>query len=201
MRLSLYKIKPEFTEYLRNKEPKVADNKNAKQKRPFVGAIMEINSIKYYAPLTSPKSKHVSMRNNIDFIKINDGKWGAININNMIPVPDSCVEKININQLSITLEKDKKYKELLINQITWCNSNKDLIYKKADKLYKLIANNKLHNSLVERCCNFKLLEKMYQDYVIVTPKKEKYNNKYIKNYNFKESNNIDRSTEKYDIDY
>lgn len=201
MRLSLYKIKPQFTEYLRSKEPKVADNINSKQKRPFLGAIIEINSIKYYAPLTSPKPKHVSMRNNVDFIKINDGKWGAININNMIPVPDEYIEKININQLSIAFEKDKKYKELLVNQITWCNSHKEQICKKANNLYKLITANKLNNVLVERCCNFKLLEKMYQDYVIITPKKEKYNNKYIKNYNFKESNNIDRSTEKYDIDY
>lgn len=55
-----------------------------KAKRPFLGIVLTINDFSYYAPLTSPKPKHIKMKDQIDFIKINDGHWGAINLNNMI---------------------------------------------------------------------------------------------------------------------
>ena len=44
--------------------------------------------MKYFAPLSSPKQKHLKMKNDIDFYKLSNGKLGAINFNNMIPVPD-----------------------------------------------------------------------------------------------------------------
>ncbi len=52
--------------------------------------------MKYYAPLTSPKPKHLKMKNGKDFRKINGGQYGAINFNNMIPVPDSALLLIDI---------------------------------------------------------------------------------------------------------
>lgn len=51
------------------------------------GILFTVNGFHYYAPLTSPKPKHLQMKNQIDFLKINQGQWGAINFNNMIPVP------------------------------------------------------------------------------------------------------------------
>ena len=64
-----------------------------------------------------------------DFIKIDSGNYGAINLNNMIPVPEGKYEEININE-----EKDNFYKILLQNQLTWCNKNKEIIIKKAENL-------------------------------------------------------------------
>ena len=51
--------------------------------RPFVGVLLEINKCKYFAPLSSPKPKHIKMKNQVDFYKIDSGKLGAINLNNM----------------------------------------------------------------------------------------------------------------------
>lgn len=44
------------------------------------------------------------MKNNIDFIKINNGRDGVINLNNMIPIPEEQYSEINIKE---EIEKKK----------------------------------------------------------------------------------------------
>ncbi len=73
--MKFYHIKEEYIDYLRSFDSNVAINKN--ESRPYVGVILEIGAIKYYAPFTSPKSKHLKMKNSIDFRKINEGKLGG----------------------------------------------------------------------------------------------------------------------------
>jgi hypothetical protein len=34
------------------------------------------------------------MKNQLDFLKINGGLWGAINFNNMIPIQSPCLTKV-----------------------------------------------------------------------------------------------------------
>ena len=100
------------------------------------------------------------MKNNIDFMKINKGRDGVINLNNMIPIPKEQYFEIDIKQ---EIFKDKKYGLILKYQIEWCNKNKEQILKNAKKLYNLITNNKANSNLKKRCCDFKSLEKkLYQ---------------------------------------
>lgn len=127
-----------------------------KNKRPFIGIILNINEVSYFAPLSSPKNKHQYMKNNIDFIKINKGRNGVINLNNMIPIPKEQCYEINIKE---EISKDKKYGLILKYQIKWCNENKEQILSNAKKLYNLITSQKANLSLKNRCCNFKSLEK------------------------------------------
>ena len=50
-------------------------------------------------------------------------------------------------------------KELLNNQLDWCNDNIDNIIKKANKLYRLITQSPEKSiNLTRRCCDFKKLE-------------------------------------------
>ena len=42
--------------------------------------------MKYFAPLSSPKEKHSRLKNTLDLLKIDGGKFGVINFNNMIRV-------------------------------------------------------------------------------------------------------------------
>ena len=62
--------------------------------RPFVLIVFSVNSIHYYDPLTSPKPKHLHMKSQIDFLKINSGEWETINFDNMIPVHPFCLKKL-----------------------------------------------------------------------------------------------------------
>lgn len=122
------------------------------------GIILKIKDINYFAPLSSPKEKHKKMKSNIDFIKINNGRDGIINLNNMIPVSKENCILINIQ---LEIKKDKKYGLILKYQSKWCKENEEYIKEKANKLYNLIINNKANINLKNRCCDFKILEEKY----------------------------------------
>lgn len=77
-----------------------------KEKRPFLGIIVLIDGQKYCIPLTSPKKEFENMKSQIDFIKIFDHNSkhpeysskiiGILNLNNMIPVNNSVISKVNL---------------------------------------------------------------------------------------------------------
>jgi len=71
----------------------------------------------------------------------------------MIPV-----DKKDLLYIEFSNIQDIKYKNLLINQYRWIDSNKINIFKKAEKLYNKFIQNKLIKNVKERCCNFLLLE-------------------------------------------
>ena len=76
--MKFYHIVDAYIDFLRNYDPKVAYNKN--EERPYVGVVVQIGAIKYYAPFTSPKPKHRTMKNSVDFRKISGGQYGAIKV-------------------------------------------------------------------------------------------------------------------------
>ena len=86
LNLEIVIVDSDYCDYLRQFDNKVAYNKHKKELRPFIGILFEIDTCKYFAPLSSPKPKHRKMKNMIDFFKIKDGELGAVNFNNMIPV-------------------------------------------------------------------------------------------------------------------
>ena len=59
------------------------------------------------------------------------------------------------------VKKDIIYKNLLSNQLSWCNSNRDTIVKQAKKLYEMIVSGKAWPTLAGRCCNFSVDEQQY----------------------------------------
>ncbi len=158
MHFSFYLIDADYCNYLREADPCVPYNMEHKAARPFIGIVFTVNGFHYYAPLSSPKKKHLHMKNQPDFMKINRGEWGVINFNNMIPVPFECLTKINPQIHASDSKQDISYKNLLSNQLSWCNSHKDAILKQADKLYHIITQGKAWGSLSERCCNFSIDE-------------------------------------------
>ena len=161
-KLKFYTVTEEYMIYLKKYDEKVMDNRGIKNKRPYIGVLFEIDRKKYLAPLSSPKPKHLTMKNSLDFVKINQGEFGVINLNNMFPVVEEVITEKNIN-----LEKDNKYKELLVNQLDWCNKmeNRDNIYRKAEKLYNEILNRREQSRFWNRCCNFSLLEEKAIEFI------------------------------------
>ena len=104
------------------------------------------------------------MKNNLDFIKIDNGKLGAINLNNMIPLINGTYSKIKINSLT-----DKKYKLLLGKQFNWIVVNQNTIITTAKNLHnKMIADvsklTKYEIRVKSRCCDFLLLEGICDKY-------------------------------------
>ena len=156
MRLEFYTVDAKYCDYLRKFDSCVPYVTDKKKNRPFLGVVFSLNNFLYYAPLSSPKEKHLRMKNQIDFIKIKGGALGAINLNNMIPVFKPYLTAVDVESVS-----DLKYKNLLNNQLTWCNIslNKKNILKKTARLYHLIVENNASPALIKRTCNFSILEK------------------------------------------
>ena len=110
--LFIAKIDSNYCDFLRKFDHKIPYNMVEKQNRPFLGVLFTIHDMEYFAPLSSPKPKHLKMHNTIDFVKIDDGKLGAINFNNMLPVVKNNYQIINLNQKNLN-KKDNSYQELL----------------------------------------------------------------------------------------
>lgn len=150
-RLKLYFIDNEYIEYLRKYDNRVAFNKMPS--RPYIGVVYLYHNFTYFAPLSSPKPKHLLMNNNIiDLFKIENGKLGVINLNNMIP----CTEKVLTEAIPIV--NDKKYKILLENQLNYINANRDILFKKTARFQEKYRQGYLYYNIMNRCCDFPLLE-------------------------------------------
>ena len=75
-RLNLYLIDMKYIRNLAKADSHVmsVSPQIAKETRPFVGIVVVCGEQKYCIPLSSPKSKHQSMKNDVDFTKILDGE-------------------------------------------------------------------------------------------------------------------------------
>ena len=154
--MELYTINEEYITYLKTFSENVRYNKN--ESRPYVGIILKINEYNYFAPLGSPKPKHINMKESLDFMKIENGTAGVINLNNMIPVSLKYAKKIDFSLY------DKKYIGLLKKQARWINENTIKIKERTLKLYKVITE-KENTIYHKRSNNFKFLEEKMSEYI------------------------------------
>ena len=84
--LTIVRLDVQYCDYLRKFDNKVPYNCGEKELRPFIGVLFKVNDLMYFAPLSSPKTNHIKMKSKLDFFKLDNGKLGAINFNNMLPV-------------------------------------------------------------------------------------------------------------------
>ena len=169
MSLKFYHINEEYIKYLRTYDQKVTLVKNAGKERPYIGIVFKINEYSYFAPLSSPKkNEHGELTEKYKrkfkksgsplFEKIEDLKYGTIQINNMIPVPQSELVTFDIED-----EKDEDYKSVLKDQFIYIDNNEARILKKAQKLYQYVTEKKIP-AFVGLSCEFKLLEQKCDEY-------------------------------------
>ena len=162
-KLRIVKVDSLYCDYLRKYDKRVSYNTGTKDLRPFIGVLFMIDKCEYFAPLSSPKSKHKSLKNTLDLIKINNGELGVVNFNNMIPVTNNNYVPFDLNKKP--KEKSEKFRmELLKDQLRWLTANKKEINNKSKLLYNLYKNNKLPKNVRDRCCNFPLLEEKCKEY-------------------------------------
>lgn len=78
----------------------------------------------------------------------------------MIPIPMEQSIKIDVEN-----EQDETYKILLYKQIHWCNERKNanVILNRAKNLYNRVINKKLPQRIIDRCCDFKMLEENHNN--------------------------------------
>ncbi len=162
-RLSLFQIDMKYVRDLAKSDDRVMSISPQinKENRPFVGIVVIMDDKKYCIPLSSPKSKHNEMKNDVDFTKIydKDKLLGVLNFNNMIPVDESVLIHVDLRIKSTDSPETAHYKKMSAKQLNWCQQNQDAIVTKANKLYKIITKTpEKSRSLTRRCCDFKKLE-------------------------------------------
>ncbi len=128
--------------------------------RPYIGIVLNINGINYFAPLASPKPKYNTP--SIKYFRLFDHNTppvslGVIKLNCMIPVPQQYLKRVPI-------KTSTKYGMLLVNQHRYIISNQDSIKKQAENLYNLIVVKKVE-TLVEKCCKYSLLEEKMAEHL------------------------------------
>lgn len=169
-KLKWYIIDKEYVNYLRKFDEKVENIDYNFKLKPYIGTLININDINFYVPISSPKKKHESMKDGIDFIKIKqkDKTIGVLNLNNMIPILDKNVEKLRYSEIeqyrNFNSDKEKKLYIALLNfELTLINNKREKIKRNAMKIYneKIVNPN---SEIAKRCCNFKLLEDKCKEY-------------------------------------
>jgi protein AbiQ len=157
-----YYVEDEYINFLKKKEiekrnfTRVPNVHYWNTKKFVFGAVLEINNMLYFAPVTSyAKSQE-------DLILLRDKKdnkiLGSIRFNYMIPVPKQCLHKLEIKSLPTEKSRVHTSKEL-----SFCRRKRDNIYKTALKTYKRVTEKK-NEELVANSCDFNLLEQAYQEY-------------------------------------
>ena len=148
-KFKIVKIDSKYCDYLRNFDEKVIYNAFDKELRPFIGVLFIVGKYEYFAPLSSPKEKHKRLKNQIDLIKIEDGKLGVIIFNNMVPEIKYYYGEFNFNIISYVLfDYIRIY--LMKKQLRWLTTNKKEIYTKSKLLYNLYKNNKKSSNVRNR---------------------------------------------------
>lgn len=139
-----YVVDKDYIKYLIQFDSRVGYVEYGEKLKLHVGILLTVNSYHYYVPISSAKPKHQRMSNSLDFHKLQDADTGylyaVLNLNNMIPVPDSCITQLKYNQIeqfrSFSNEKEKNdYIYLLQKEKAIIDSRQPIIQRKAEKLY------------------------------------------------------------------
>ena len=155
--LLFYTVDKNYINYLSEFENHVSYNKDEiGHSRPYLGIVLKIKNYQYFVPLYSYKEHYRKYKNNPSFFLVYDRKnnlLAIIKFSAMIPVPSN----IKVTHVLEYHKQDKKYKDLISSEYRYINSNKEEIYKRANKMYIAVTKNS-KNFLKTIACNFKLLE-------------------------------------------
>ncbi len=169
--MELVTIDTKYVDYLRAFDNKVCYNKDWSHSRPYIGVLFNIKQNLYFAPLTSSgkgkKLKDFPKPESTTFYPIKNCEYGGINFNNMIPVISSVYSRVDMTIQETDSKKERNYKLLLINQLSYLSKNaiEKHLKRKALALYSMKTKNQLYENYDRITCDFKLLEekaKLYQ---------------------------------------
>ena len=167
-RLNLYLIDMKYIRNLHRADDKVSSvsPQIGKQHRIYVGIVVLCNNRKYLIPLSHAVEKHKKMKPRADFDKIFDKKGkliGVLNYNLMSPVEEAQIYKVNLRHDPKDSISEYHYKQLCIDELSWCRKNREIIVNKANCLYGLCQGESGYKGKA-RCLDFEKLEKICDKY-------------------------------------
>ncbi len=174
-KLKLYNVTDAYIDYLMKFEKRVFSNKENERThgRKYLGTVLEINELKYFVPLSSPKDSdyhdkaRTQIRNStIPIMRIvaqdnfgNSELKGTLKFSNMMPVPEEALLDYEINE-----ESDLDYRILVTKELDFINFNSFKIKKSAKVIYRQKINNRVEIGYINNTVDFLLLEKKCKEY-------------------------------------
>ena len=177
-----YQINYDYMRFLYSQDNQVffAENDNYGRK-PYLGVLINLGSKSYCIPLTSAKRRHLTWSNigkynlliyeivsyenlhTSDIFKPYGNQYkkilSVLDIRKMVPVNENLCHRLNFAEI-----QDDSYRLLLTKEYRFLLHYKNIIIKKAHKLYK----KQKETGVIETCCcNFIRLEQAYDEYILI----------------------------------
>jgi protein AbiQ len=163
-----YTVEEYFLNYLRNNEKRIPKTDYSKRFKPFFGSLFEIGNLVYLTQVSHPKTRHISMKQSPDFIKLYDENTliAVVNLNYMFPVCKKTLIHVEYKKIENFREfyndiQKNNYIYLLKKEMK--QIKKINIKNKAIKLYKRKYDFP-ENKISKRCFDFKYLEQKCAEY-------------------------------------
>ena len=154
--IRFYDVDLAYINYLKqidSKVPNISYNSNNK----FVcGAVLELNGIQYFAPIS-----HNSTLYRTSFGIYDSGQLiSTVRFCFMFPTLQNVLSE---KQFSVIRTYDQNYANLLEKEWRYCVANEKDLRKKAESVYKMGCN--CNHPMFKNCCDFKKLEANYLNYL------------------------------------
>lgn len=149
--LKFYDIDKDYISYLKTFDEKVPNIEYNSNNKFVCGIVLEINNVKYYAPISHKTEKQQTNLRIFD----NDRPIATIRFSFMIPAFDDILKFKNFKDIA---KIDYNYAALLYAEYSYCSSNIKTIKDKALAVYKIGCNKK--HRLNYTCCDFKKTRKI-----------------------------------------
>lgn len=154
MTIKFYTVDHDYIEYLKKIESQVPDIIYDENNKFFCGVVTEVNGFKYFAPITSFKTKQ---KTNLLIYNSSNEAIASIRFCFMIPVDEKYLTIKDISKV-----RDEKYKRLLSTELAFCKQNKKQIENAARRVYSYGIDPK--SDQYRNCCKFKVIESAAQKY-------------------------------------
>lgn len=166
-------VDEKYLTYLRdNFEKRIPySNYGANKYKPFFGQLFQVGALSYITQISSPKQRHYTLKNSLDFYKIYDPNnstrlLGVINLNYMFPIKTTDLMTLNYRDIdNHRTFKNNHEKSQYINLLKkeMKQINKLNLEVKSQKLYYHVLANPT-SKISTRCFDFKQLESACKSY-------------------------------------
>ena len=178
--LQFINVDVEYIKALHESCPEVRYREKGYDNKPFIGVLVSNKVGDYVIPLSSAKEKHKTWKNAEHeryliyeiayrfamgpkdiWVEESEDKvkhiLSVLDVKKMIPIKEGVYQKINLNPQNDDTEEEKRYKDLLNKEYSFCLKIMGEVIDKANKIYeKQVKSGKIQKF----CCDFKLLEEI-----------------------------------------
>ena len=163
MDIRFYYVDTEYVDYLKKYETEhrgytcVPNVVYANRSKFVYGAVLNINNINYFVPVSS-KIKRDQYTMLIRSKEKKNNIKGTLRFRYMIPIPNQCLISLDIKTM---IEPSRQ--RLVLEELAACRKSRDKIFEIASYTYTDITALPA-TPLYKNSCDFKLLEKAYHEY-------------------------------------